>query len=64
MQRQALAFIPVVLAGLAMAGCSVNEVPGDNFGLSVHNPTPAAQSRTQPDVQAGQDPYNRTIPQP
>jgi hypothetical protein len=64
MRRQALAFIPVVLTGLAMAGCSVNDVPGDSFGLSVHNPTPAAQSRTQPDLLPGQDPYNRTIPTP
>ena len=62
MRRPIMAVLPVVVAGVLMAGCSSPD--GDKFNLSVHNPTPAAQARTQPDVQAGQDPYNRTIPTP
>ena len=64
MQRPATALFPAILAVLAVAGCSQGGALNDNFNLSVHNPTPAVQSRTQPTVEDGQDPYNRTVPQP
>jgi uncharacterized lipoprotein YmbA len=54
----------MVVAGIALAACSSPEVPGDGFNLSVHNPTPSAQSRTQPTSAPGEDPYNRTVPLP
>ena len=55
---------PMVVAGAVVAGCSSPEVPGDDFNLSVHNPTPAAQSRTGPTAEPAEDPYNRTVPLP
>ncbi|MGK9164815.1 hypothetical protein KXR53_00875 [Inquilinus limosus] len=58
-----LAILPMVLAGLAVAACSMDEVR-DTFSLSVHNPTPAAEARTQPAHEPGDDPYNRTVPLP
>lgn len=53
---------PMVVAGAVLAGCSSPD--GDRFNLSVHNPTPAAQSRTGPTAEPGEDPYNRTVPLP
>jgi len=63
MRHPALVFLPLILAGAIVAGCSGNGV-GDEFNLSVHNPTPAAQLRTQPTSEPGVDPYNRVVPQP
>lgn len=60
MRRQAL--FSIVVAGVVLAGCSSPD--GDSFNLSVHNPTPSAQSRTQPTSEPGEDPYNRTVPLP
>ncbi|WP_342240466.1 hypothetical protein [Inquilinus sp. OTU3971] len=64
MRNSIRVFFPMVVAGIALAACSSPDVPGDNFNLSVHNPTPAAQSRTGPTAEPGEDPYNRTVPLP
>jgi uncharacterized lipoprotein YmbA len=64
MRNPAMALLLMIMAGIALAACSSPEAPGDNFNLSVHNPTPSAQSRTQPTSAPGEDPYNRTVPLP
>lgn len=55
---------PMVVVGTMLAGCSSPQTPGDDFNLSVHNPTPAALARTGPTAEPGEDQYNRTIPLP
>ena len=62
MRHPALAFLPIVLAGF-VAACSQDDLR-DEFNLSVHNPTPAAQQRTEPTSEPGVDPYNRVVPLP
>ncbi|WP_225767356.1 hypothetical protein [Inquilinus sp. Marseille-Q2685] len=64
MRNPAVALLSMVAAGVVLAACSSSDVPGDSFNLSVHNPTPSAQARTGPTAEPGEDPYNRTVPQP
>ena len=64
MRNPVRVLLPMAVAGAVLAGCSSSEVPGDSFNLSVHNPTPSAQSRTGPTAEPGEDPYNRTVPLP
>ncbi|WP_395677865.1 hypothetical protein [Inquilinus sp.] len=58
------AILSVIVAGIALAACSSSQVPGDQFNVSVHNPTPAAQDRTAPAREPGDDLYNRVVPLP
>lgn len=58
------AVLSLIAAGLVMAACSSPQVPGDQFNVSVHNPTPAALDRTAPAREPGDDPYNRVVPLP
>lgn len=64
MRNPAVTLLSMIVGGIAMAACSSPEVPGDDFNLSVHNPTPAALARTGPTAEPGEDPYNRTVPLP
>lgn len=64
MRNPAVALLSMVAAGIVLAACSSADVPGDNFNLSVHNPTPAALARTGPTAEPGEDPNNRTVPLP
>ncbi|WP_144445855.1 hypothetical protein [Inquilinus limosus] len=58
------AILSMIVAGVVMAACSSPQVPGDQFNVSVHNPTPAAQDRTAPAREPGDDLYNRVVPLP
>jgi hypothetical protein len=58
------AILSVVVAGIALAACSSSRDPADQFNLSVHNPTPAAQDRTTPAYEPADDLHNRVIPLP
>jgi ABC-type uncharacterized transport system auxiliary subunit len=62
MRSAAVALLSMVAAGIA--ACSSSQGPGDQFNVSVHNPTPAAQDRTAPAREPGDDLYNRVVPLP
>jgi hypothetical protein len=63
MRSPAVALLTMVAAGIALAACSSRD-PADQFNVSVHNPTPAAQDRTAPAREPGDDLYNRVVPLP
>jgi hypothetical protein len=64
MRNPAVALLSIIAVGIALVACSSSDAPGDNFNLSVHNPTPSALARTGPTAEPGEDPYNRTVPLP
>ncbi|MGF6228435.1 putative lipoprotein YmbA [Inquilinus ginsengisoli] len=64
MQTPVPAFIPMVLAALAITACSSPQVPSDRFNLSVRDPTAAVEAQADPNAEPGVNSSNPIVPQP
>jgi hypothetical protein len=64
MRIPALALLPIVLAGLAIASCSTSGSPRDQFNLEVRDPTAAVEAQADPNAEPGVTSPNAIVPQP
>jgi len=64
MRGPALAILPLVLAGLAMASCSTPVIPNDQVNLQVSDPTATVESQDDPNAEPGVNSDNPIVPQP
>ena len=64
MQNPALAFLPMILAGLAITSCSTSDIPSDRFNLEVRDPTAVVETQADPNAEPGVNSHNPIVPQP
>jgi hypothetical protein len=64
MQNPALAFLPIVLAGLALTSCSTSDIRSDQFTLKVRDPTVAVEAQADPNAEPGVISHSPIVPQP
>lgn len=64
MRTPAPAFIPMILAALAIVSCSGPDIPGDQLKLEVRDPTAAVEAQADPNAEPGVNAPNPIVPQP